>query len=192
MYVSNALDLRLSSHSHVSFYSCIGNSGSCNTAFFQPNDNQVQVQCQADNVNLKISFCSNGGTGSDSSPSSQSHDVASSTSSKPSSSAKAASTTAEVKAVAPVTTKASSASAATSTSPSRKSCKAQKRAAEASLGGGNLKRSNVNRTAREDMSARLYIEAHERMAAAERDGVDAVARAHALRSHHQHRRQTQH
>ncbi|OBZ68278.1 hypothetical protein A0H81_11971 [Grifola frondosa] len=33
-------------------------SSTCPTAFFQPNDNQVQVQCQTDNVNLLISFCS--------------------------------------------------------------------------------------------------------------------------------------
>jgi len=32
-------------------------SPDCKTAFFQPNDNQVQVQCQADNVNLLITFC---------------------------------------------------------------------------------------------------------------------------------------
>ncbi|KDQ57604.1 hypothetical protein JAAARDRAFT_94357, partial [Jaapia argillacea MUCL 33604] len=30
---------------------------SCSTAFFQPNDNQVQVACQTDNVNLLITFC---------------------------------------------------------------------------------------------------------------------------------------
>jgi len=29
----------------------------CDTAFFQPNDNQVQRACQADNVNLLITFC---------------------------------------------------------------------------------------------------------------------------------------
>lgn len=28
----------------------LGNSGSCSTAFHQPNDNQVQVQCEDDNV----------------------------------------------------------------------------------------------------------------------------------------------
>ncbi|VDC03308.1 unnamed protein product [Peniophora sp. CBMAI 1063] len=32
-------------------------SGSCSTAFFQPDDTQVQVACQADNVNLVITFC---------------------------------------------------------------------------------------------------------------------------------------
>lgn len=32
-------------------------SGNCDTAFFNPNDNQVQVQCETDNVNLLIEFC---------------------------------------------------------------------------------------------------------------------------------------
>ncbi|KAI0355628.1 hypothetical protein OH77DRAFT_1382408, partial [Trametes cingulata] len=32
-------------------------SGTCKTAFFQPDDNQVQVQCQENNVNLLITFC---------------------------------------------------------------------------------------------------------------------------------------
>ncbi|KAI0630211.1 hypothetical protein C8Q77DRAFT_1075570 [Trametes polyzona] len=32
-------------------------SGKCKTAFFQPNDNQVQVQCENNNVNLLITFC---------------------------------------------------------------------------------------------------------------------------------------
>ncbi|KAI0315224.1 hypothetical protein OF83DRAFT_367907 [Amylostereum chailletii] len=34
----------------------------CSTAFFKSDDNQVQVACQADNVNLLISFCENGST----------------------------------------------------------------------------------------------------------------------------------
>ncbi|KAI0743589.1 glycopeptide [Daedaleopsis nitida] len=29
----------------------------CNTAFYSPNDNQVQVQCQANDVNLLVTFC---------------------------------------------------------------------------------------------------------------------------------------
>ncbi|EMD37829.1 hypothetical protein CERSUDRAFT_114477 [Gelatoporia subvermispora B] len=33
-------------------------SSTCDTAFFQPNDNQVQVQCETNNVDLLISFCS--------------------------------------------------------------------------------------------------------------------------------------
>ncbi|KZV69258.1 glycopeptide [Peniophora sp. CONT] len=32
-------------------------SGSCSTAFFQPDDTHVQVGCQANNVNLVITFC---------------------------------------------------------------------------------------------------------------------------------------
>ncbi|KAI0067159.1 hypothetical protein BV25DRAFT_1876887 [Artomyces pyxidatus] len=32
----------------------------CNAAFFNPNDNQVQVACQSNNVGLLISFCPNG------------------------------------------------------------------------------------------------------------------------------------
>ncbi|KAI0374180.1 hypothetical protein BV20DRAFT_962172 [Pilatotrama ljubarskyi] len=32
-------------------------SGNCKTAFFQPNDNQVQVQCEENDVNLLITFC---------------------------------------------------------------------------------------------------------------------------------------
>jgi len=39
------------------------NSADCSTAFFQPDDTTVQVACQADNVNLLITFC-----GTDSSP----------------------------------------------------------------------------------------------------------------------------
>ncbi|KAF9002779.1 glycopeptide [Cyathus striatus] len=33
------------------------NSANCNTAFHVPTDNQVQVACQQDNVNLAITFC---------------------------------------------------------------------------------------------------------------------------------------
>ncbi|OCH95100.1 hypothetical protein OBBRIDRAFT_831202 [Obba rivulosa] len=33
-------------------------SADCNTAFFQSDDNQVQVQCETNNVDLLISFCS--------------------------------------------------------------------------------------------------------------------------------------
>ncbi|KAI0661326.1 hypothetical protein C8Q70DRAFT_970418 [Cubamyces menziesii] len=32
-------------------------SGACKSAFFQPNDNQVQVQCETNDVNLLITFC---------------------------------------------------------------------------------------------------------------------------------------
>ncbi|KAH9895123.1 hypothetical protein C8Q73DRAFT_693160 [Cubamyces lactineus] len=32
-------------------------SGTCKSAFFQPNDNQVQVQCENNDVNLLITFC---------------------------------------------------------------------------------------------------------------------------------------
>ncbi|KAH9485788.1 hypothetical protein JR316_0002703 [Psilocybe cubensis] len=32
-------------------------SANCNTAFHNPNDNQVQVACQSNNVNLAITFC---------------------------------------------------------------------------------------------------------------------------------------
>ncbi|KDR75027.1 hypothetical protein GALMADRAFT_248877 [Galerina marginata CBS 339.88] len=32
-------------------------SANCKTAFFVPDDNQVQVQCQENNVNLVITFC---------------------------------------------------------------------------------------------------------------------------------------
>ncbi|RDX55181.1 hypothetical protein OH76DRAFT_1530223 [Lentinus brumalis] len=33
------------------------NSADCSTAFFNPNDNQVQVQCETTNVDLLITFC---------------------------------------------------------------------------------------------------------------------------------------
>ncbi|KAI1792176.1 hypothetical protein LXA43DRAFT_364350 [Ganoderma leucocontextum] len=33
------------------------NSGSCSTAFFQPDDTHVQVACQNNDVNLVITFC---------------------------------------------------------------------------------------------------------------------------------------
>ncbi|KAF7793826.1 hypothetical protein EIP86_004947 [Pleurotus ostreatoroseus] len=36
------------------------NTATCNTAFFQPDDNQVQVQCEDNNVDLLITFCGNG------------------------------------------------------------------------------------------------------------------------------------
>ncbi|TFK44229.1 hypothetical protein BDQ12DRAFT_672609 [Crucibulum laeve] len=35
-------------------------SANCNTAFFVPDDNQVQVACQDNNVNLLITFCPDG------------------------------------------------------------------------------------------------------------------------------------
>ncbi|KAF9000288.1 glycopeptide [Cyathus striatus] len=38
-------------------------SADCETAFFDPDDNEVQVACQDDDVNLKITFCPNGTTG---------------------------------------------------------------------------------------------------------------------------------
>ncbi|KIK09787.1 hypothetical protein K443DRAFT_82298 [Laccaria amethystina LaAM-08-1] len=43
-------------------------SAKCNTAFFVPDDNQVQVACQENNVNLLITFC--GGSGNTTVPSS--------------------------------------------------------------------------------------------------------------------------
>lgn len=43
-------------------------SATCNTAFFVPDDNQVQVACQENNVNLLITFC--GGSGNTTVPSS--------------------------------------------------------------------------------------------------------------------------
>jgi hypothetical protein len=38
-------------------------SANCNTAFFVPDDNQVQVECQDNNVNLLITFCGGGTAG---------------------------------------------------------------------------------------------------------------------------------
>ncbi|KAI9068282.1 hypothetical protein FKP32DRAFT_175231 [Trametes sanguinea] len=51
------------------FGSCTGqgatcSSGTCKTAFFQPNDNQVQVQCENNDVNLLITFCGDATTSS--------------------------------------------------------------------------------------------------------------------------------
>jgi len=46
-------------------------SPTCPTAFFVPNDNQVQVECQDNNVNLLITFCA-GGSGATSKPTSSS------------------------------------------------------------------------------------------------------------------------
>ncbi|ETW80969.1 hypothetical protein HETIRDRAFT_181235 [Heterobasidion irregulare TC 32-1] len=53
----------------VYFNGCDGqgaacNSANCNTAFFVSDDNQVQVACQEDNVDLLITFCGNGATSS--------------------------------------------------------------------------------------------------------------------------------
>ncbi|KAJ7045499.1 hypothetical protein C8F04DRAFT_1248912 [Mycena alexandri] len=39
-------------------------SAGCNTAFRQPDDTWVQVACQADNANLLITFCPDGGSSS--------------------------------------------------------------------------------------------------------------------------------
>ena len=39
-----------------------GADADCDTAFFNSNDNQVQRACQADNVNLLITFCGGGTT----------------------------------------------------------------------------------------------------------------------------------
>ncbi|THH27853.1 hypothetical protein EUX98_g6346 [Antrodiella citrinella] len=58
-----------------SFYDgCDGQGASCSTpdcstAFFNPNDNQVQVACQTDNVNLLITFCGDGASASSASSS---------------------------------------------------------------------------------------------------------------------------
>ncbi|THH03657.1 hypothetical protein EW146_g10370, partial [Bondarzewia mesenterica] len=51
------------------FNGCDGQGASCNnaqcsTAFFVSDDNQVQVACQVDNVNLLITFCGDGATSS--------------------------------------------------------------------------------------------------------------------------------
>ncbi|KAI0044979.1 glycopeptide [Auriscalpium vulgare] len=56
------------------FNGCDGQGASCSTpdcstAFFKPDDNQVQVACQTDNVDLLITFC---GGGSSSTPASTS------------------------------------------------------------------------------------------------------------------------
>jgi hypothetical protein len=37
-------------------------TANCKTAFFVPNDNQVQVACQDNDVNLKITFCPSSST----------------------------------------------------------------------------------------------------------------------------------
>jgi len=47
----------------------------CKTAFFTPNDNQVQVECQANNVDLLITFCPGGSGGTPATPSSSSVNV---------------------------------------------------------------------------------------------------------------------
>ncbi|EIM81296.1 uncharacterized protein STEHIDRAFT_86648 [Stereum hirsutum FP-91666 SS1] len=56
----------------------------CSTAFFKSDDNQVQVECETDNVGLLISFCADG-SGSSSSSSSSSSTWSSSSSSTPTS-----------------------------------------------------------------------------------------------------------
>ncbi|KAH9946989.1 hypothetical protein B0H21DRAFT_741243 [Amylocystis lapponica] len=62
------------------------NDPTCSTAFFKPDDNQVQVSCQQDNVNLVIGFCTDAtkmdlsSWGSSSEPSSSAAPISSSAS----------------------------------------------------------------------------------------------------------------
>jgi hypothetical protein len=51
----------------------ICSSSTCNTAFFKPDDNQVQTGCQANNVNLRITFCESAGAAEPPAPSTSVH-----------------------------------------------------------------------------------------------------------------------
>ncbi|KII92373.1 hypothetical protein PLICRDRAFT_37146 [Plicaturopsis crispa FD-325 SS-3] len=153
-------------------------SASCNTAFFKPDDNQVQVQCEDDNVNLLITFC---GEASDSSSSSSSKPASS-----PSTTAAAASATSELHNNAAVSThttskavatssstsvqtqsKTAAPAAASSTRPSRKTCSA----------AAAKRRALIEERENLDLSARVYAEAE--LAAR----APAALSPRALRSH---------
>ncbi|OBZ68277.1 hypothetical protein A0H81_11970 [Grifola frondosa] len=87
-------------------------SSTCPTAFFQSNDNQVQVQCETDNVNLLISFCSDATKAVVSSSSSKPASTTASQSSSIAASSHSASSTAAVQSSSSaVSQSASSASA---------------------------------------------------------------------------------
>ncbi|KAI0780202.1 hypothetical protein C8Q74DRAFT_1367962 [Fomes fomentarius] len=154
-------------------------SANCNTAFFQPNDNQVQVQCENNNVNLLITFC---GDATKSTALTQSSQSASSSvfahSSEAASHSSAASHAASTKPAAPATSiiknvasapssefssaasPASSPAAAPSASASRvPSCRAnsarrrRSTSAESSQTGGKLRRHHArNQAAHRDAS----------------------------------------
>ncbi|KIP11607.1 hypothetical protein PHLGIDRAFT_99429 [Phlebiopsis gigantea 11061_1 CR5-6] len=153
-------------------------SESCDTAFHQPNDNQVQVQCEEDNVNLLITFCGSSGSSPASSSVATSQAAATATSSHvaPSSSSPAATTEASAasSSVASSSVASSSVVSSTASAPSasatvnRQTCKA-KRAAKAA-------RDSLDElTARSDREARELYGLHERR-------HRATARAH-RRSH---------
>ncbi|TFK53587.1 hypothetical protein OE88DRAFT_1655778 [Heliocybe sulcata] len=88
-------------------------TANCNTAFFVPDDTQVQVACQADNVNLLITFCPDG---SSDSPSSSSSAAASPSSSKPAAISSAEPAPSSSSAPAPSSSKVQASSSAAPTS----------------------------------------------------------------------------
>lgn len=139
------------------------NSGSCNTAFHQPNDNQVQVQCQDDNVNLLITFCGSSGTQSASSSSAVVTSKAATTSKAAATTTSSHAAASSSSSAAPVTAAASSSSVASTTtsapsasaSVNRKTCKAKREAKRAAESLSEL-------TERSHREARDLYNLHER------------------------------
>ncbi|VDB95947.1 unnamed protein product [Peniophora sp. CBMAI 1063] len=94
--------------------SCL--TDTCHTAFFEPDDNQVQVACQTDNVDLMITFCPSGSSSS-SDDSSSSTSVAASSAASTQKAATTSSAAAATSTAAAVTSTASSADDSAATSP---------------------------------------------------------------------------
>ncbi|KAI0693995.1 hypothetical protein C8T65DRAFT_667296 [Cerioporus squamosus] len=141
-------------------------SADCSTAFFKPDDNQVQVQCESNDVNLLITFC--GGTALASNSSKLSSSVFSHTSA-------AASTKSAVSHAASTTKVVTSAVANVASTATASSATAATASASASSGpkcraGGRRRRS----TEQIEVAARSSDYAHRRHHAR---NMEAVRRA---------------
>lgn len=180
----------------------LGSSESCNTAFHQPNDNQVQVQCEEDNVsslsrllyltavlnrrtqvNLLITFC--GDATSAAAPSAPAKPASSS--SKP---AVAASSTHDIPSSAPVhiasssssavigTTAASSSAITSTASAPSASASVNRSTCKAKRGTKRAQEGLAELTERSNQEARELYDLHAR-----RQHARARAHANARRSH---------
>ncbi|KZV73341.1 hypothetical protein PENSPDRAFT_306193 [Peniophora sp. CONT] len=89
-------------------------TGTCHTAFFQPDDTQVQVACQDDNADLMITFCPDGSSSSGSSSSESAAPASSASATKKAATSSAAAATSTT-AAAEATTSEAVETAATST-----------------------------------------------------------------------------
>ncbi|TFK89120.1 hypothetical protein K466DRAFT_487475 [Polyporus arcularius HHB13444] len=147
------------------------NSADCSTAFFKPDDNQVQVQCETTNVDLLITFCGDATQSTAFSDSGKSSKLSSSVFSHTSA---AASTKSAVSHAASSTKVATSAVAAIATSASS-SAPASKSSASASSAPKCRAGARRRRSAEEaEVAARASFDAHRRHHAR---NMEAVRRA---------------